>query len=327
MKAIIITNFGGPEVLHIQERTVPEPGAEEVRVRVHVAGLNRADIMQREGQYPAPPGAPADIPGLEFMGTVDAVGSDVRNWQVGSRVFGLVAGGAYAEYIVTNAQLLVAIPDNLSDIEAGAVPEVFMTAHDALFGQAKLLAGEGVLVHAVGSGVGLAVVQLAKAAGAICYGTARSPEKLERAMEFGLDAALPLPDFLPALNELTAQQGVNVAVDFVGGAYFRDNIKALAICGRLVQVGALSGVRAHINLATVMSRRLQIIGTVLRSRSLEEKVLVTKCFASEVVPLLERGTVKPVVDRVFPFHEAVEAHRYLESNASFGKVLLQVTDE
>jgi NADPH:quinone reductase-like Zn-dependent oxidoreductase len=261
------------------------------------------------------------------MGTVDAVGADVTAWQKGQRVFGIVGGGAYAEYIVTHERLLIAVPDNLSDVEAGAVPEVFMTAHDALFNQGKLAAGERVLVHAVGSGVGLAVVQLVKAAGGICYGTARSPDKLERAREFGLDAALPLPDFLPRLLEVTQQQGVDVIVDFVGADYFRDNLKALAVQGRLVQVGALSGVRAHINLATVMSRRLQIIGTVLRARSLQEKVLVTQRFATEVVPLLEDGTVKPVVDRVFPFEQAADAHRYLESNASFGKVLLQVSPD
>jgi putative PIG3 family NAD(P)H quinone oxidoreductase len=326
MKAIVITQPGGPEVLRIQERPLPEPGAEQVRVRVLVAGLNRADIMQRRGRYPAPPGVPADIPGLEIMGVVDAVGAGVTAWQAGQRVFGLVAGGGCAQYVVTHERLLAAVPENLSDVDAGAVPEVFMTAHDALFTQAELVMGERVLIHAAGSGVGTAAIQLVKAIGGTTYGTARSPEKLERARKLGLDIVLPLPDFVPALREATEGQGVHVVIDFVGGPYLAQNLLALSVQGRLVQVGAMGGGKAEIDLSLVMGKRLKIAGTVLRARPLEEKALVTRRFAHQVVPLLGRGVVRPVVDRVFAFEQVVQAHEYLESNASFGKVLLQMDE-
>jgi putative PIG3 family NAD(P)H quinone oxidoreductase len=295
--------------------------------RVQVSGLNRADLMQRQGRYPAPPGVPADVPGLEIMGVVDAVGSDVTTWRVGQRVFGLVAGGGYAEYVLTHEQLLAAVPEKLSDIEAGAVPEVFMTAHDALFTQADLAMGERVLIHAAGSGVGTAAIQLAKAVSSTVYGTSRSPDKLERAREFGLDQALPLPDFAAAVQDATGGAGVQVVLDFVGGPYLAQNLSALSAQGRLVQIGAMGGNRAELDLAVVMSKRLKLVGTVLRARPFEEKALVTRRFAEQVVPLLERGRVRPVVDRVFPFDQVRQAHEYLESNASFGKVLLQVAEE
>ena len=324
MKAVVITRPGGPEVLEIQERPLPEPGGEEVRVRVLVAGLNRGDLAQRVGHYPAPPGAPADIPGLEFMGVVDALGPRVHGWQTGQRVFGLVAGGGYAEYVLTHERLLAEVPSNLSDIEAGAVPEVFMTAHDALFRQARLVMGERVLIHAAGSGMGTAAIQLAHAAGATSYGTSRSPEKLQRVRELGLDVALPAPDFLAALREATAGAGVNVVLDFVGAPYMAQNLEALAPRGRLIQVGLMGGGKAEVDLRLLMNKRLQLMGTVLRSRPLDEKALVTHRFVDHVVPLLSRGVVRPVVDTVFSLAEVAAAHRYLESNASFGKVLLQV---
>ncbi|MBV9468951.1 MAG: zinc-binding dehydrogenase, partial [Abitibacteriaceae bacterium] len=241
MKVIVIIQPGGPEVLQVQERPLPEPGGEQVRVRVLVAGLNRSDLAQRRGHYPAPPGVPADIPGLEIMGVVDAIGPSVLRWQVGQRVFGLVAGGGYAEYALTHEQLLTEVPSNLDDIQAGAVPEVFMTAHDALFTQADLVMGERVLIHAVGSGVGTAAVQLVRAIGGTSYGTARSPHKLEQARELGLDVALPLPDFAPALRDATGNKGVNVVIDFIGASYMQQNLEALAPLGRLVQVGTLGG--------------------------------------------------------------------------------------
>ena len=347
MRAIIITHPGGPEVLAIQERPLPEPGPSEVRVRVLVAGLNRADIMQRQGQYPAPPCAPRDIPGLEVMGVVDALGPGATVWQKGHRVFGQVGGGGYAEFVTTHERLLAPVPDSLSDIEAGAVPETFMTAHDALFTQAGLVLGERVLIHAVGSGftqpgrvmgervlvhtvgsgVSTAAMQLAKAIGCTTYGTARSPEKLEKlesAQAMGLDVALLQPDFVTAIREATSGAGVNVIVDFVGGTYFGQNLKVLAPQGRLVQVGTLAGSWAEINLDLVMRKRLRIIGTVLRSRPLEEKIAVTRRFAEQVVPLLERGAVRPVVDRVFGFEQAAEAQAYMGSNGSLGNILLRI---
>lgn len=326
MKAIVIAQPGGPEVLELQERPLPEPGAGEVRVRILVAGLNRADLLQRQGKYPAPPGAPSDIPGLEIMGVVDAVGANVTAWQPGQRVFGLVGGGAYAEYIVTHERLLAPVPDNLSDEDAGAIPEAFMTAHDALFTQANLAMGERVLIHAIGSGVATAALQLAKAVGCTVYGTGRSPDKIARAREMGLDVALPLPAFASALQEATNGAGVNVIVDFVGQPYFEQNLQALATQGRFVQVGTMAGSTAQINLGLLMHKRLRIVGTVLRSRLLEEKAFVTRRFTEQVVPLLASGVVKPVVDKVFLLEEAAQAQAYMESNSNFGKVLLRVAN-
>jgi putative PIG3 family NAD(P)H quinone oxidoreductase len=324
LKAIIITQPGGPEVLTLQERPLPEPGTGQVRVRVCVAGLNRADLLQRRGQYPAPADAPPDIPGLEIMGVVDATGPDATRWKIGDRVFGLVGGGGYAEFVLTHERLLAPVPDNLSDLEAGAVPEVFITAHDALFSQAQLAPGERVLVHAVGSGVGTAAIQLIKAVGGQSFGTTRSPEKLERAAALGLDEALPLPDFLPTLREKTHGAGVHIVLDFVGAPYFAQNIAALTTQGRLVQIATLGGSEAMLDLGLLMRKRLRLMGTVLRTRPLEEKALATRRFAEQVVPLLSHEIVRPVIDRVFAFSEAAAAHAYLESNESFGKVLLQI---
>jgi len=324
MRTIVITQSGGPEVLQLQERPLPQPSGEQVRVRVLYAGLNRADVLQRQGHYPAPAGAPADIPGLEFVGVVDAVGESCTLWEVGQRVFGILGGGGYAEFALTHQSLLVAVPDNLRDEEAGAVPEVFITAHDALVTQGDFKSGERVLVHTVGGGVGTAAVQLIHAMGGTSYGSSRSPRKAQRIKEYGLDFALPAPDFLPALKEATDDLGVHLVLDFVGDSYLQQNLQALTTGGHLVQIGTLGGSRAEIDLGLVMSKRLHLVGTVLRSRSLEEKALVTQRFAQEVVPLLSSGRVRPIIDRVFPLEQAAEAHAYLESNASFGKVLLKV---
>lgn len=326
MKAVVIPKFGGPEVLEIHQRPLPEPSTGQVRVRVHMSGLNRADIMQREGKYPAPPDAPRDIPGLEIMGTIDAVGPNCTTWTIGQRVFGLVGGGGYAQYVVTHERLLAPVPDNLADSEAGAIPEAFMTAHDALFTQAELKMGERVLIHAIGSGVATAALQLAHAIGCITFGTSRSGDKIARAKDLGLDEVLPLPDFADALLRITNDQGVDVIIDFVGHPYFAANLQAMALNGRLVQVGTMAGREANINLGLLMQKRLRVIGTVLRSRPLEEKALVTKRFSEQVVPLLARGAIKPVVDKVFPLEEVAAAQTYMESNANFGKILLQMSD-
>jgi NADPH2:quinone reductase len=323
MKAVVITRPGGPEVLQIQERLRPEPDRAQVRVKVLVAGLNRADLLQRRGLYPAPSNVPADIPGLEIMGIVDAVGPGAIFWKPGQRVFGLVGGGGCAEYVLTHERLLAAVPDNLSDVEAGAVPEAFMTAQDALT-QAEFATGERVLIHAAGSGIATAAIQLVRANNGISFGTARSAEKLRRAQELGMNVALPQPDFLPALREATGGAGVQVVLDFVGGPYLAQNLEALAPLGRLVQIGTMAGAKGEIDLALLMAKRLRIIGTVLRTRALEEKALVTRRFSEHVLPLLARGVVRPVIDCVFPFEQAAQAHAYLESNVSFGKVLLQV---
>jgi NADPH2:quinone reductase len=332
MRAVKIVSHGGAESLSVREVARPgPPKADRVLVRVQAAGLNRADILQRMGHYPAPPSYPQDIPGLEFAGRVVQIGDEVRTLRVGQRVFGITAGGAQAEYVVVPEATLVEIPDNLNWTEAAAVPEVFITAHDALFTQAGLEMGERVLVHAAGSGVGTAAVQLAHAAGATVYGTSRSQEKLERAGPFGLDEAVAVGSapaiFVEAVREWTKGAGVGVVLDLVGGAYLAANLEALATQGRLMFIGTTAGASAELNLSIVMRKRLKLIGTVLRARSLEEKARATRRFAAHVIPLLASGKVRPVIDRVYRMEEVRAAHERLESNESFGKVVLLINDE
>lgn len=329
MKAVVITSFGGVEGLEIRDvADPPRPAADRVRVRVRAAGLNRADILQRLGRYPAPPGYPPDIPGLEFAGEIESVGEDARAWNVGDRVFGIIGGGGQAEYVTVPENHLAPIPDNLDWAAAAAVPEVFMTAHDALFTQCRVRTGEHVLIHAAGSGVGTAAIQLVKAAGAFAYGTSRTADKLDRALEFGLTASIAVsddpPKFAAAAKEWTGGAGMNVVLDLVGAAYLKANLQALGTKGRLIFVGTTSGSKAELDYAVVMSKRLKIIGTSLRTRSAEEKATATRLFAQQVVPLLASGAVRPVVDQVFKIEEVRAAHERIESNESFGKVVLRV---
>src|SRR5712691_5142254 len=227
MRAVVITKPGGPEVLEVQDVETPEPVGDQVRVRVHASGVNRADLLQRAGGYAAPPGSPEHIPGLEFAGEVDAVGPLVRAWKPGQRVMGLAGGGAQAEYILAHEGLLVEIPDNLNFVQAAGVPEVFITAHDALFTQAGLQMGERVLIHAAGSGVGTAAIQLAHAAGASVFGTSRTPAKLERAKALGLDVGLSDKRFADEVKQITCGEGVHVVIDFIGAPYLEQNLQAL----------------------------------------------------------------------------------------------------
>ena len=328
MQAVVITAAGGPEVLELRDVPQPEPAADEVLVCVHATALNRADLLQRQGHYPAPRGVPPDIPGLEFAGEVTACGARAKLWAPGQRVFGLVAGGAYAEYLIAHERTLAELPANLDFIAAAAVPEAFITAQDALWTQAQLRPGERVLIHAVGSGVGLAAVQLISAIGAQPYGTSRSPDKIERAREFGLaDGCVindPAADLPPQVKRWTSGAGFHVVLELVGGAYIPASIAALGNKGRLILVGSMAGAKAEINIAAVMSRRLLIRGTVMRARPLEEKIEAARSFATQVVPLLARGVLRPTVDRVFPLGQVREAHAYLESGSSFGKVVLRV---
>jgi len=329
MKAVKIVSFGGVEGLQVvQVPDAPQPTADRVRVRVQAAGLNRADILQRLGRYPAPPGYPQDIPGLEFAGEVESAGEDARIWTIGDRVFGITGGGAQAEYVTVSEATLAPIPDNLDWVQAASVPEVFMTAHDALFTQCDLQMGEQVLIHAAGSGVGTAASQLVKAAGGIAYGTSRTPEKLERAKDFGLSQSIAVGNdpakFSEAVEEWTDGEGVNVVLDLVGAAYLKANLNSLAPKGRLIFVGTTSGAKAEIDYSIVMRKRLRIMGTSLRTRSLPEKATATRLFAEHVVPLLAGGSVRPVVDSVFKMDEVREAHRRIESNETFGKVVLTI---
>lgn len=333
MRAVSIVSHGGVDGLEVREVERPADAvADRVCVRVHAAALNRADVLQRRGYYPAPPGAVQDIPGLEFAGEVEQVGPEVRAWKAGQRVFGITAGGAQAEYVVVPENMLVEIPSNLGWAEAAAVPEVFITAHDALFTQAGLEMGERLLVHAAGSGVGTAAIQLAHVAGATVYGTSRTPDKLERARPYGLDEAVAVGDdparaVSAAVREWTRGAGVHIILDLVGGPYLAANLDALAPQGRLMLVGTTAGSSAPLDLGIVMRKRLRITGTVLRARSAEEKARATRRFSAHVRPLLARGLVRPVIDKVYTINEVREAHERLESNVSFGKVVLMISGE
>src|SRR5688572_3220742 len=328
MKAVYIRSFGGPENLEIREvPRPPEPAANDVLVRVRAAGLNRADLLQRRGHYPPPAGYSPNIPGLEFAGEIAVVGEGVpTEVKAGERVFGFTAGEAQAELLSLDHRLLARIPSNLSFVDAAAVPEAFITAHDAVFTQAGLMDGETLLIHAVGSGVGLAAVQLAKRAGAKTIGTSRTADKLERAREAGLDEAILTGENAEFSSILRSKNGdgVDVILDLVGGGYFRENLECLRPKGRLMLVGLTSGSKTEFDLSVALSKRLKIIGTVLRGRSPDEKAEATRRFADEVVPLLARGEVRPNIDKVFPMERAAEAHEYLESNRSFGKVVLEI---
>src|SRR5207302_5704922 len=317
MRAVIITKPGGPEVLEIQNVETPDPIGDYVRVRVRAAGVNRADLLQRTGGYPAPPGSPSNIPGLEFAGEVDAVGPLVRMWKAGQRVMGLAGGGAQAEYILVHEGMLVEIPPNLNFEQAAGIPEVFMTAHDALFTQAGLQMGERVLIHAAGSGVGTAAIQLAHATGATTFGTSRTPHKLELARELGLDVGLSDHNFAAEVNRLTNNGGVHVVLDFIGAPYFEQNLEALTTWGRMVFLATLGGMQANVNLAMLMGKRISIRGSTLRTRTLEEKLAVTRSFATSVLPLLANGKVKPVIEQVYSMEEVGKAHMEMEENKNF----------
>jgi NADPH:quinone reductase-like Zn-dependent oxidoreductase len=263
---------------------------------------------------------------LEFAGEVEDVGDQATLWQKGQRVFGITAGGAQAEFVIVPENHLAEIPANLDWAAAAAVPEVFITAHDALFTRAKLQSGETMLVHAAGSGVGTAAIQLARAAGAQPFGTSRTAYKLERAREYGLRKAVVVNDdpglFAKMVEEWTNRRGVNVVLDLVGAAYLEANFNALAQKGRIVFVGTTAGAKATLDFSIVMRKRLTIVGTMLRTRSIEEKATATRLFAEHVVPLLADGIVRPVIDRVYELEEVREAHLRMESNESFGKIVL-----
>jgi NADPH:quinone reductase len=324
MRAVYITSFGGPDTLEIRDvPDPPRPGPGQALVRVRAAGLNRADLLQRRGLYPPPEGYSPNIPGLEFAGEV--VKTADTGFKAGDQVFGITAGAAQAEFLLSDVRLLVRIPDQLSFVEAAAVPEAFITAHDAVFTQGELKQGETLLVHAVGSGVGLAAVQLARAAGVRTFGTSRTADKLDRARKFGLDEGMLTADDADFAEEFKAKTpgGADMILDLVGGAYFTQNLECLAMKGRLLLVGLVAGRRAEIDLGLVLSRRIKIIGTVLRSRPADEKAAATERFARDVVPLLKSKSVAAVVDRVFSFKDVSAAHEYLESNESFGKVVLE----
>jgi putative PIG3 family NAD(P)H quinone oxidoreductase len=324
MKAIILTAAGGPDVLEMQERPAPEPGHQQVRIRVHASALNRADLHQREGNYPAPPGSPADIPGMEYAGEIDAVGPGAALWKADDRVMGIVGGGAHAELLTAHEREVMAMPAGMSYENAAAIPEVFLTAYDALFARLGVQVGERVIVHAVGSGVGTAALQLARHAGAIVIGTSRTADKLARAQAMGLTHAVDVSkgDWATQVESLVGTNGVHAIVDLVGGDYLKGNLRVLAPRGRMLVVGLTAGRTSEINLGMVLGKRLTIVGTMLRGRPLEEKIALAREFSTRIVPLFESGVLQPVVDEVIPFARIRDAHARLAGGDTFGKLVL-----
>jgi putative PIG3 family NAD(P)H quinone oxidoreductase len=325
MLAIEIAGHGGPEVLRTVERPVPSPGVGDVLVRVAAAGVNRPDILQRQGKYPPPPGA-SDLPGLEIAGTVALIDPAVQRWRVGDRVCGLVTGGGYAEFCVVPAPQCLPIPDRLSSAEAAAIPETFFTVWTNLFQRAALREAETVLVHGGTSGIGTTAIQLARAFGAArVFATAGTDAKCAACVRLGAHAInYRTQDFVQVVRSETSGRGVDIVVDIVGGDYLQRNIDCLAMHGRLIQIGLLGGTRAQINLTPVMQRRLTLTGSTLRVRTVEEKGAIARELEERVWPLLASRQVVPVIDRILPLRRASEAHRLLESGEIIGKVVLEV---
>jgi NADPH:quinone reductase len=328
MRAIVITRPGGPDVLELRDVAEPLPNARQIRVRVTATAINRADLLQRAGNYPAPAGSPQNIPGLEYAGVVDSIGAEVTRWRGGEHVMGIVGGGSYAEYVVTHEDEAVAVPDSFPLEHAAAVPEAFITAHDALVTQMRLRHGEALLIHAVGSGVGTAALQLAKTIGARVLGTQRTQWKLERATSLGLDVAIDTrdADFADTTLAVTDGRGVDGILDLVGGSYLAGNLRALALKGRILLVGLVAGATHELDMRLLLRKRATLIGTVLRARSLDEKIAAALAFARDVVPLLATRAVRPIIADVIPLADAARAHRLVADNRNFGKVVLRVMD-
>ncbi len=325
MQAITVSAPGGPEVLHLTTLPDPTPTAEQILVRVRATALNRADVMQRLGQYPPPVGE-SDILGLELAGEVEAVGTAVKDFVPGDCVFGLVGSGGYAEKAVIDARMAMPSPAGWSFAQAAAVPEVFFTAQETLFTLGGLQEGETVLIHAAASGVGTAGIQMARETGARVLVTAGSADKIQRCVELGASAGCNYKeqDFAEWVKEVTNGQGVDVIEDFIGAAYWERNLRSLKTGGRLVLVGLMGGVKIEANLGLLMTKRLQVFGSVLRSRPLADKIAITQRFLTKWLPLLAAGRIKPIIDRIFPFAEVANAHRYMEENRNFGKIILEV---
>lgn len=310
--------------LALVERSVPSPNPHEILVAVQASGLNRADLHQRDGKYPAPVGWPADIPGLEYAGEVEAVGPAVTRWRVGDRVMGLVGGGAHASALVVAENEVLAMPDRLTFVEAAAIPEAFLTAWDAIALQGGAKPGSRVLMHAIGSGVGTAAVQLGRALGWDLMGTSRTSAKLARAVSLGLQHGVLSTD-----HDWPSQVGgaIDVLVDPLGADFFADNFALLARQGRYIVLGTMTGrIGPPIDLGAMLSRRLQLIGTAMRSRSGVERAALVERFAVQMMPMFASGQLVPVIDSVFEVADAEAAYRRLESNATFGKVVLQHRD-
>lgn len=325
MKCVEIRGFGGPEVLVLAERPDPEPGRGELAIRVEAAGVNRPDIIQRTGAYPPPKGA-SDLPGLEVAGRVEAVGPDVTGWRRGDPVCALVNGGGYAERCVAPATQCLPIPAGLDAVAAAAIPETFFTVWSNVFDRGRLVAGESALFHGGSSGIGTTAIQLARARGARVFVTAGSDEKCRACETLGAEHAINYrtTDFVEAVRTRTGGRGVQLVLDIMGGSYLPRNLAALAVDGRLVQIGLMEGAQSTIDLRSVMGRRLTITGSTLRPRSAAEKGAIAEQLRREVWPLLAQGAVRPVVHQTFPLGQAADAHRMMESSAHVGKIVLTV---
>ena len=323
MKAITFATYGGPDVLRLEDVAEPAPTADELLVCVRASALNRADTMQRRGHYPPPPGE-SDILGLELAGEVEAVGANAGGFKPGDRVFGLVGGGAYAEKACIDHRLAMPIPDDWDFVKAAAVPEVFFTANETLFTLGRLDTGETVLIHAGASGVGTAGIQMARQAGARVLVTVGSKEKVARTVALGAEAGInyKTTDFAARVLELTDGAGVDLVQDFIGAAYWQNNLKCLKTAGRLVLVGLMGGAKVEADLGLIMRKRLQVIGSVMRSQPLANKIAITERFRSRWLPELESGRLQPLIDTSFPLAEAAAAHQYMEDNRNVGKIML-----
>ncbi len=323
MRAVVIKEFGGPEQLSITDLPNPEPGPGEVLIAVRATALNRADLLQRRGLYPPPPGA-TDVLGLECAGVVEALGPGVTTRKLGERVMALLPGGGYAEQVTVSERLAVPLPEGMRFTDAAAIPEAFLTAQEALFTLGNLKPGQRVLIHAAAGGVGSAAVQLARRVGARVVATAGSPEKCELALALGAELAINYREAAFGSVCREALGGVDLVLDFVGGSYFEEHAKLLAEGGKLVVVGVLGGAKATVNLGQLLARRLQILGLVMRSRSLEDKIAITERFTQSTSPGFVSGELRPVVDRVFAFNEVRLAHERMEQNLNLGKIVLEL---
>jgi NADPH2:quinone reductase len=325
MKAIIITQPGGPEVLQPAEKPVPAYAANEVLVKVMAAGVNRPDVAQRKGNYPPPEGAPKDIPGLELAGIVTEVGTDVTRWKTGDKVCALVIGGAYAEYCNVPEGQCLPVPDNLSFAEAASLPETFFTVWSNVFDRVNLQPGESLLVHGGSSGIGVTAIQMAKALGSIVYVTAGSADKCKFCEALGADKAINYKEekINEAINELTNGKGIDVILDMIGGNYTPLNIQCLADDGRLVVINTMKGKDVQVDLAAIMRKRLVITGSMLRSRDVAFKSAIAQKLEEHIWPLMAAGKIKPVIYKTFPADEAARAHTLMESSEHMGKIVLE----
>ncbi|MFQ5583547.1 MAG: NAD(P)H-quinone oxidoreductase [Calditrichia bacterium] len=324
MKAILVKNYGGREQLYIGEADTPRPVNGEILVRVKAAGLNRADILQREGRYPPPPGA-SSILGLEIAGTVEAMGDRCSRWKKGERICALLPGGGYAQYAVVHEEIAMPIPANLSFEQAAAIPEAFLTAFQALFWLGNLQTGYNVLIHAGASGVGSAAIQLVKISGAQAITTAGFAEKIQFCKNLGAELAINYKEgeFAPKVMDATGGRGVDVIIDFIGAPYWEQNVGCLASDGRIVILATMGGaVIEKFDLRALFKKRGQLITSSLRSRNEDYKIRLTRDFIRKFLPAFEAMELKPVVDRVFPWQQVADAHRYMEENRNMGKIVL-----